>query len=220
MNTKRFEIKENAASGCIMGMILFISAVLILGISVPLAEIQLFISFLPAVLIFYLALGIVLSTFHHRSGRKKRDGGMFLSSISGFSILGLVSFVVLLVILRTVSYPIRLTVAVNIVIVVIAWSYEYFQTVKIAREMNECSAHIGTPAGRSLVEPLDERPENTEQFLSAITEYCQKNRLEFEIVTPEKPAVVKLNGVYHLVSLTSWYGFTGPIYCLKFEEMD
>lgn len=218
MNTTRFEIKENIAPGCVMGMILFISSVLVLSTSIPLSEIQSFVSFLPAALILYLILGIILTAFHHRTRRKKTDNSMLFFSISGLSLLSFIFFMALLIILRTVSYPIRLTVTVNILTIAAIWSYEYQKTVKIAREMNGITGHIGNPASRSLVEPLDEYPENTEQFLAAITEYCRKNHLELEIITAEKPAIVKLNGIYHLVSLTYLYGLSIP--CLKFEEMD
>ena len=221
MKNITYEIKENIASGCVMGMILFISSVMVLGTSVPLEEIQLFISFLPAALILYLVLGIALNTFHHRNRKKKKKRYMFFTRVAEFPLFSFVFFIVLLIILRTVSYSIRLTVTVNIVTVVVIWFCEYIKTVKAAKEMNENSACIGAPSGRSLVEPLEERPENTEQFLAAITEYCRKNHIELEIITAERPAVVTLDGVYHLVSLVSlgWW-FSGMVYCLKFEEMN
>lgn len=211
-----FELKENAAHGAVLGMILFITTTVSLASSFTLQEIEPFVSYLPGVLVFYLIFGILLTAFHNRPRHGKKKAGWVLAGISGIMVFFLLMWFIVFAVVRTVPYLIRATVVINLLVIAVVWGIEYLCMANASKEMNANTKCMG----RSLIEVLDEYPKGEDAFIEAITKYCGKNHIELEVITAEKPAVVKMDGVYHKVSVTSWYGYTGPVYGLKFEEMD
>ncbi len=211
-----FELKEIAAHGAVLGMILFITTTVVLAASFTLQEIEPFISYLPGVLAFYLVFGILLTAFHNRPRGRKKKAGWVLAGISGIMVFFLLMWFIVFALVRTVPYLIRATVVINLLVIAVVWVIEYLCMANASKEMNENTKCME----RSLIEMLDEYPKGEDAFIEAIAKYCGKNHIELEVITAEKPAVVKMDGVYHKVSVTSWYGYAGPVYGLKFEEMD
>ncbi len=211
-----FEWKEIAAHGAVLGMILFITTTVALATSFTLQEIEPFVSYLPGVLVFYLVFGILLTAFHSRPRHRKKRAGWVLAGISGIMVFFLLMWFIVFAVVRTVPYLIRATVVINLLVIAVVWVIEYLCMANASKEMNANTKSMG----RSLIEMLDEYPKGEDAFIEAIAKYCGKNHIELEVITAEKPAVVKMDGVYHKVSVTSWYSYTGPVYGLKFEEMD
>lgn len=200
--------KECLEKGSFLGMALICSSVLALSIQRAPETALRVLPYFPAALIGYLGVGILFWWIHTRPA-KRREGTRGMGLMYWYGNL----FVLVLVLAQFIPESFRGMLLANLLLLTVLWSAEYVYLWRIAKELN--GGIVGRPF--TLMEDLDEKPENTEAFLEQITKYCVKNKIRLEIVTREKPVLVRMDGILYRAEVQFYYSRYGtPVYTMEF----
>lgn len=212
------ETRENVIQGCFTGLILFASFIVTVNLEIDAKDFLPLYPRLTLILAGYLVMGILIIFIHRRPRHRSQKKDEVLSGLfMGVAFIALLNVFMAPAIFASTFIPdiFRLPMIANILVLFLLWLAEYRTTARASKEMNESLSHFG----RSFLEDLPECPKTVDDFLAAIAKYCSRNHIELEIITAERPAIVKMDGVYHKVSLVRWYTYGGLTYSLKFEEL-
>lgn len=207
-NGKAENLKDCLGKGSFLGMALICSSLLALSIQRNSQAALAGLPFFPAVLAGYLGLGVLLCWIHTRPA-KRREASRGMGMIYWYGILfALIAFGA-----QLVPQAWRGPALANLALLALLWGADYVYLWKVARELN--SGIVGKPF--TLVEDLDQKPRDTEAFLEQIARYCAKNRIHLEIITREKPILVRMDGILYRASLRFYYSRYGtPVYTMEF----
>lgn len=216
----REERKERIAallkSGCFLGLVLLSSALLAFSLEKNTRMIISLLPWFPAILAGYLAVGILVMWLYTKPKRATTKIGQYVRGITFVNIGWLILWLVPLIAMFVLPEALRVALGVNIIVLFVLWALDFSSLVRTAKELN---GHKWQRK-RVLLADLDHCPKDREEFFAEIEKYCIKNHLSLEYVEKNNPAIIKLDGMAHMVKVEYSNSRVGPMYSLKFEELE
>lgn len=206
MNKKedRKEILWNiVVSGANLGVILFAGGLMGLWAFSSRESMEFVTSRLGLVFLLYLLTGCILQMI-------KELPEFEFTWFRGMTVVYWVDIFLVLFIFLGAFLPdyIRHMILADGLVLFVKWILGYIYMKNIAAQLNM------TGRGRTLVIDLEKKPGTKDEFFGILEEYCMKNGLNLEYVNRELPALVKLDGIPHKVSLNYYYTYGGPVYTM------
>lgn len=205
--TKREWIGE--AGKCIaFACLLFFSAVFVLMISHDMEHLELFSDKLGVILGGYI-LGVAAVRLISCLPLAKKIGewcGILFHGFASVYWIGLLSLLCSIAGESLEAY-IRYILMANILALAGVYAARYLHLRQIAQEMNQ---------GRSiknfvLLEDLERRPKNEDEFMEWVEAYCKKSGLDYEVIQYGIPSLVVMDGVRYRVQVTEYCSMASGI---------
>lgn len=197
-----------------LGMTLFFSAVFILLLTHDLAHLELFADNLFGIMGIYLAAALVLWGI---SSLKilQRIGFLFkgASMIYWIFLIGLP----VEVIGAFLEKYIRCILTMNVLVLVCVMLGNFFYMKYIADELNNGK----WTKGFRLIEDIERKPKNEDEFMQWIENYCRKNALDLEILQYGIPAEIRMDGLMYRVQITEYASMaSGVVPAVEFVRIE
>lgn len=197
------------AGRCVaLACLLFFSAVFVLMISHDIEHLELFSDRLGVILGGYV-LGVAAVRLILCIPVVKKIGewcGILFHGFAAVYWIGLLSFLCGIAAESFEAY-IRYILMANIVALVGVYAGRYLHLRQIAQEMNR---------GREirnfvLLEDLERRPKNEDEFMEWVEDYCKRSGLDYEVIRYGMPSLVVMDGVRYRVQVTEYCSMAGGI---------
>lgn len=202
-------LNKTISNGVILGMILFISSILVLSLNKDHVTFLALFPWLLPILAGYLLVGIIIQWFYSRPPKERHWPYNFGIYWFYIPLLAAIFFVVF-------PKSVRYIFLTNIILLLCLWIIDYTSLHRIAKELNgPVPRH-----SKVLIVDLDEKPSNKQEFFHLLEDYCIKNRISLEYIERNIPAIVKMNGVLHQVDQGMYYAIGGSlVYTLRIMEI-
>lgn len=210
----REDKREITVKGLFLGLILFVSALIVLLINQDMMHLQIVGVYLIPIIAGYALVGMFLRWMVYRSTLRNKEFHLFSGAAAIYWIW------LLTILLAVCSYWIpqvlRYIVLANAAALLLVWLIDYLYLKNIAKELNSGLQYHR----RTLVEDLSERPQTKDMFIKEIENYCRKNSLPLEIIEYGIPAKIKMNNILYQVQLGQYYTMLGTVtYTLEFHSI-
>lgn len=197
------------AGKCIaFACLLFFSAVFVLMISRDMEHLELFCDKLGLILGGYI-LGVAAVRLISGLPLVKKIGewcGILFHGFASVYWIGLLSLLCSIVGESLEAY-IRYIFIANVLVLAGVYVGRYLYLRRVAQEMNR---------GRSvknfvLLEDLERRPKNEDEFMEWVEDYCKKSGLDYEVLQYGIPSLIVMDGVRYRVQVTEYCSMASGI---------
>lgn len=197
------------AGKCIaFACLLFFSAVFVLMISRDMEHLELFSDKLGLILGGYI-LGVAAVRLISGLPLVKKIGewcGILFHGFASVYWIGLLSLLCSIVGESLEAY-IRYIFIANVLVLAGVYVGRYLYLRRVAQEMNR---------GRSvknfvLLEDLERRPKNEDEFMEWVEDYCKKSGLDYEVLQYGIPSLIVMDGVRYRVQVTEYCSMASGI---------
>ena len=197
--------KNNLRGGCVLGIILFLS-VLLVASGVREEWVWTIIRhYFVLIFLGYLAVGFLLTIFHSR--KRKASSHNFIGAGGFYWIMIFIfAFMILNNIAATViPRSLYWIVWANIAVVIILWAAEYYYLKKMSQKLNNAKSLVR----ESSVITLPGKIESEDELYQFLTKYYGESGACVEVMEKEIPGIIKINGQEFSVSIQTAYSFFG-----------
>lgn len=197
------------AGKCIaFACLLFFSAVFVLMISRDMEHLELFSDKLGLILGGYI-LGVAAVRLISGLPLVKKIGEWCGILFHGFAYVYWIGLLSLLcsIVGESLEAYIRYIFIANVLVLAGVYVGRYLHLRRVAQEMNR---------GRSvknfvLLEDLERRPKNEDEFMEWVEDYCKKSGLDYEVIQYGIPSLIVMDGVRYRVQVTEYCSMASGI---------